>query len=235
MISEFLSFMKTSSKLLSVILFPILTVLSGAAADPVEAVGYLRLVNAIAAGSGNVSVRVDGQKIYANGYRFGAVTGGFGLAPGIHKLEVQRDGVKAESRDVTVVKNLTQTLVAYAEKIPTADGKLAFYQAQLKALTPRDVAKGKVATFVSVSRKPLLRVDVRGPGGKWQPVEVPRLRTAETPILLARGYVALISGGRPLDAIPVAEPGNYVVVLFDDARGRLHTVSFRDDGELTGD
>ncbi len=227
--------MKMSSKLLRVIFYLSLTTARVAAEDVVEPVGYLRFVNGIAAGSGNVRVRVDGQEIYPKGYSFGAVTGGFGLPPGVHKLEVRRDGVKDESSDVTVVKNLTQTLVAHAEQIPAADGKPAFYQARLMSLTPRDVAKGKVATFVSVSGKPLRRVDVRGLDGKWQPVEVPRLGNLEFPITLGRGYVALKSGGRPLDAIPVAEPGNYVVVLFDDAKGRLHSVSFRDDGELTGD
>jgi hypothetical protein len=102
-------------------------------------------------------------------------------------------------------------------------------------LQPRDVTKGKVATFISVSRTPQLRVDLRGPDGKWKAVEVPSLGTSEVPILLGRGYVALRYGGRPLDAIPVAEPGNYVVVLFDDSQGRLRSVSFRDSGEFTGD
>ncbi len=227
--------MKTSFKILRIIACLALAVSCLVAADPVEPVGYLRIVNGIAAGSGNVSVRVDGQEIYPKGYRFGAVTGGFGLAPGVHKVEVRREGVLDGRADVTVVKNLTLTLVAHVEEIPAGDGKPVIYQARMMTLRPRDVVKGKVATFVSVSRKPLLRVDVRGPDGKWQAVEVPRLGTVEVPILLGRGYVALRSGGRPLDAIPVAEPGNYVVVLFDDSGGRIRSVSFRDYGQLSGD
>lgn len=227
--------MKTSFKWLRVIVLLVLTSYSFAAAAPIEAVGYLRFVNAIAVGSGNVSVRVDGEAIYPKGYRFGAVTGGVGLAAGIHKLEVRREGVRPVRLDVTVVENLTLTLVAHAEEIPARDGKPVLHQARLMTLTPRDVMKGKVATFVSVSRAPQQRVEIRGTDAKWQPVEVPRLATVESPILLARGYVALRSGGKPLDAIPVAESGNYVVVLFDDSRGRLRSVSFRDYGELTGD
>lgn len=214
------------------IVWLVLTVARLAAADPV---GYVRIVNGIAVGSGNVSVRVDGGPIYPKGYRLGAVTGGIGLEPGVHKVKVLREGVGDGTADVTVEKNLTQTLVAYAEEIAAEDGKPARQQASLLVLKPREVAKGKIATLVSVSRTPLLRVGVRGPGGKWKTLEVPRLGTVECPIVLGRGYVALRSGGRPLDAIPVAEPGNYVVVLFDDARGRLHCVSFRDSGELTGD
>lgn len=227
--------MKTSFKLVHIIACLVLADTYLAVADTADQVGYLRLVNAIAEGSGNVSVLVDGDVIYPKGYRFGAVTGGIGLLPGVHKVMVLRKGVRKAILNVTVIKNLTISLVAHAEEIPAKDGTPALYQARLMALTPRDVPKGKVATFVSVSRTPLLPVDLRGPDGKWKSVEVPHLGSIETPILSGRGYVALRSGGRPLDAIPVAEPGNYVVVLLDGPKGALHSVSFRDCGEVTGD
>lgn len=227
--------MKASFKSFHVMVCLFLAVSWLAAEDSVAPLGYLRIVNGIAPGSGNVRVRVDGQEIYPKGYRFGAVTGGIGLAPGVHKAEIQREGVVDGSVDVTVVRNLTVTLLAYAEEIPAINEKPARHQARLMALAPREVEKGKLATFVSLSRTPLLQIDVRGPDGKWHTEEVPRLRPVECPILLVRGYVALKSGGKSLDAIPVAEPGNYVVVLFDDTRGRLCSVSFRDSGEIAGD
>ncbi|MES2474729.1 MAG: hypothetical protein V4640_03030 [Verrucomicrobiota bacterium] len=204
-------------------------------AEPVEPLGYLRFVNGIAAGSGMVSVRVDGKDLYPNGYRFGAVTGGIGLAPASHQVEVRRDGVKSGRAEVTVKKGHAATVIAFAEELATEEGKPVQFRAQLMTVTPRVVKEGKVATFVSVSRAPLLRVDVRQPDGKWRAVELPRLATAEIPISLDRGYVALKSAGKALEAIPVADSGNYVVVLFDDAQGVLHAVNFRDSGEIAGD
>lgn len=227
--------MKTSFRLLRVIIGLALAVSRLAVAESLESVGYLRLVNAMGSGSGNVMVRVDGAEVYPKGYRFGAVTGGIGISPGVHKMGIQREGVLDGNFDVTAVKGLTVTVIAYTGEVPARGGKPVDHRARTMVLTPREVTKGKVATFVSVSRKPLLQVDVRGPDGKWKAVEVPRLGTVESPILLGRGYVALRSDGQPLDAIPVAEAGNYVVVLFDDVNGRLRSVSFRDSGEITGD
>lgn len=227
--------MKTSFRLSCLIVISALTGWCFSAEPAGEPLGYLRLVNTIAAGAGNVSVRVDGGEVYPKGYRFGAVTGGIGLTPGVHQVEVRREGVLTGSAEVTVVSKLTLTLVAHAEEIPAAGGKPLRHQARLLELVPREVGKGKVATFVSVSQTPRVPMWVRKEDGGWDAVEVTRLKPVETTIQVARGYVALRSGGRPLDAIPVADPGNYVVVLFDDDKGRLRSVSFRDDGEVGGD
>jgi hypothetical protein len=227
--------MKTIFNIAGTVVCLVLTGLGVAVAEPAGEVGYLRLVNAIARGSGRLGVRVDGAEIYPKGYQPGAVTGGIGLATGNHKLEVRSEGVRVGRGDVKILKNHTVTVVVHAEEIPEGADRPARFAARLLPLALPQVENGKVATLVSVSRKPLLRVEVRGIDGKWMPVEVMRLGTAETPLVLGRGYVALRSGGRALDAIPVAEAGNYGVVLFDDAKGRLCSVSFRDCGELAGD
>ncbi len=210
---------------------------SGSRAEemPVGGGGFIRIVNGVSHGSGNVSVRVDDREIYAPGYKAGAVTGGIGLSPGGHRVTFSRDGVATGRTRITVETGMTLTLICYSEVATQADGEVDRPKVKILRLKAKESEKGKIATFVSVSRLPELRVDLQGSDKKRQEIRVKRLATSELPVEQVRGYVALRSGGRPLEAIPVAEDGNYVVVLFDDANGSLRSVSFRDWGMLAGD
>lgn len=202
---------------------------------PAPGGGFIRIVNGINHGIGNVSVRVDDREIYPPGYKAGAVTGGIGLNPGDHRVTFRRDGATTGNTRITVEKGMTLTLICYSEEVTKADGLAALPKVRILRLKPKETKMGKIATFVSVSQTAELQVDLRNPDKKWQEIRVKRLGTSAVPVEQVRGYVALRSGGHPLDAIPVAEDGNYVVVLFDDAGGRLRSVSFRDSGALEGD
>ena len=42
-------------------------------------VGFVRIVNLVAAGEGNLNCSLDGQDLFAPGYKLGQKTGGMGL------------------------------------------------------------------------------------------------------------------------------------------------------------
>jgi hypothetical protein len=204
--------------------------------DPPKATyGFIRLANALAQGTGNVTLEVDGTNVSPSGYKMGDVTGGIRLKPGTHNVKISRDGVKEGTTKVIVALDDTTILIPFAEKVPASDTQPAHWEVRILRLKQQQVETGLSGTFVSVSQNPEIRVDLRDPKGNWTPVFVKRLATTQAPLLYPRGYVPLKSGGISLDPIPVSENGNYVVLLYDDEAGKLRTLNFRDVKFLSAD
>jgi len=96
---------------------------------------------------------------------------------------------------------------------------------RLKQLEPQSE---RSATFVSVSQNPELKVEMRDPDGKWTAAYVKRLSIAQLPIRYPQGYVPIKTGEVELASIPVADVGNYVVLLYDDPDDKTKALNFRD-------
>jgi len=228
--------MKTIFKLLSALLIVVVGHANAQEEPPTKTpYGFIRLANALAQGSGNVKLEIDGENIQPDGYKLGDVTGGIRLKPGSHNVKISRDGVKAGSTKVNVERNDTTILIPFAERIPASDTEPAHWEVRILRLKQKETETGLSGTFVSVSQNPEIKVDVREPSGKWNPVFVKRLSTAQAPLLYPRGYVPIKAGDVDLEAIPVAEAGNYVVLLYDDAGGKIQSLNFRDFKFLSAD
>jgi hypothetical protein len=197
--------------------------------------GFIRIANAIAPGTGNVNVLIDGNDVYPMGYKFGAVTGGVGLPPGAHSVTIRRAGVKEGTTKVNVEKDQTVTLIPFAEKVPATDQEPAHFAIRILRLKQKETQGGRSATFVSVSGMPELIAELRAPSGTWAKVSIKRLAIGETPILYPEGYAPVRVNGKEMESIPIGDPGNYVVVLYDDAEGNIKTVNFRDFKFLSAD
>jgi hypothetical protein len=199
------------------------------------ATGFIRIANAVAPGEGNLKVEVNGSNIYEPGYKFGAVTGGIGMPPGSHSVTISRDGVKMGSSKVTVLKDQTTTLIPFAERVPATDDEPAHFIIRILRLKQKEIQSGRSASFVSVSGQPEILAELREPAGKWQKVPVKRLMIGEAVIHYPEGYAPVRVNGKMMEPIPIGDPGNYVVVLYDDTEGNIQTVSFRDFKFLSAD
>ena len=191
-------------------------------------VGFVRLVNAVAQGEKALELLIDGEAMNPDGYQLGDVTGGIGLAPGSHQITVKREGVQPGSTRIDVVADNTTTLIPFAEKVPATDDKPAHWTIRILRLKQMEPETERTATFVSVSQTPEHEVEIRDPKGNWTKVAVKRLATVRTPILYPEGYVPLRTKTGKLPSIPVGEPGNYVVVLYDDATGATKALNLQD-------
>lgn len=198
-------------------------------------VGFLRIANTVAPGTGNVKVLIDGKDIYAAGYKFGAVTGGIGLPPGDHNVTIRREGVKEGTTKVGVAKDQTVTLIPFAEKVPATDQEPAHFAVRILRLQQKDTLDGRSASFVSVSGQPEVTVELRDPAGKWETVFVKRLAIGEAVIRYPEGYAPVKVNGNGIAPIPISDKGNYVVVIYDDAEGKIQAVNFRDFKFLSAD
>lgn len=196
---------------------------------------FIRIANAVAPGTANVNVLINGKDAYPSGYKLGAVTGGIGLPPGSHTVTIRREGVKEGTTKISLEKDQTVTLIPFAERVPATDQEPAHFVIRILRLKQKEVQGGRSASFVSVSGQPELLVEMRAPSGSWAKVPVKRLAIGETPILYPEGYAPVRVNGKEMESIPIGEPGNYVAVLYDDAEGNIKAVNFRDFKFLSAD
>ncbi|MES2439656.1 MAG: hypothetical protein V4584_11340 [Verrucomicrobiota bacterium] len=197
--------------------------------------GFIRIANTVAPGEGNVKVVVDGKDVYPPGYKFGAVTGGIGLAPGSHSVTITRQGLKEGTTKVQVDKDQTVTLIPFAERVPATDQEPAHFAVRILRLKQKEIQDGRSASFVSVSGQPEVVAELRDPSGKWEKVFVKRLTIGEATIRYPEGYAPVKVNGNEMEPIPISDTGNYVIVLYDDPDGKIHSVNFRDFKYLSAD
>jgi len=206
--------------------------------DPAAAAdkpGFVRLVDVLAQGQDKLLVFIDGESINPDGYILGDVTGGIGLKPGTHEIAFKRPGVSDGVTHLNLAAEHTITLIPFAERVAATDDKPAHWAMRILRLRQLEPVTKRSATFVSVSQTPELEVEISAPNGKWTAVTVKRLTTSQSPILYPEGYVPLRCRSRPLPPIPVGEPGNYVVLLYDDANGALQALNLQDYKYLSAD
>jgi hypothetical protein len=227
--------MKTTSnkwlRRLAAGLLPLLFLTALAAQDEAPKVGFLRLVNAVAAGSGNLHLKIDGEEMYAKGYTMGQRTGGIGLLAGSKKVTVTKEGVEDGSTTVQLGAGETITIVAFAEKVPAEDDKPERWEARILRLKQRDVEKGYRLTVLSTCKQPelLFETDIQG---RDKPVasSVKRLMTSTVDLGGAGGDITVRLRGseKILNSFRPDDPGNYVMLLYDGEDGEVRAIYFYD-------
>lgn len=196
---------------------------------------FIRIANAVAQGTENVKVTIDGKDVFPKGYKFGAVTGGIGVTPGSHTVVIKREGVDEGTTKVVLEKDQTVTLIPFAELVPATDQEKAHYAVRILRLKQKEVPEGRSASFVSVSGQPEVTVELKEPKGTWEKVFVKRLAIGQATIQYPQGYAPVRINGKDAQSIPIADEGNYVVVLYDDLEGNIQSVNFRDFKYLSAD
>ena len=219
--------MKTIFKSL---VFLLTTYISASAGkDPtVVPMAFIRVVDAIAKGSGPLNVFFDGEDMRPKGYQLGDATGGIGLKPGTHKVKFVREGVVEGMTTVILEKDQTVTLIPFAELVPATDQKPAHFRVQILRLKQKSVDSGRVVTFVSVSARPELKAELMNDDGTWVGAFVKRLAIAEVGMKSSQAFVPVKLNGNMTNPIPMGGVGNYVMVLYDDADSKVQSLYFRD-------
>lgn len=220
--------MKTIFRLLVLILGAVVAY----AQDGPPEIGFIRLVNVVAPGEGNTGLRIDGEEMYPKGYKLGQRTGGIGLKAGQRKIEVSKEGVEDGKTSVSVVTGETTTLVAFAEKVETEDEDEPFkWKARILKLKQKDAEKGYRLTVISVCSKPDVTFRIATEARRaLELITVKRFDTGSVDLGMARGDVELRLKGvdEVLCGLSLDEPGNYVVVIYDDGEGKEQALTFYD-------
>jgi len=197
--------------------------------------GFVRMLNAVAVGSGPLQFLIDGTPIRKKGYQTANVTGGIPLKTGSYRLGFRREGVKEGETRVQVTADDTTILIPFAEEVPATEKEPAHWAIRILRLKQHQAEDHRVATFVSVSKKPEIKIELRQSDLKWEPLLVKRLQITRTDIKQSKGYVPVRSGDLELSAISVGPTGNYVSVLYDDEEGVVRSKTFQDYKYLSAD
>ena len=193
-----------------------------------EPVGFVRMLNAVGIGTGKLEFMIDGKAVRPGGYQLGNVTGGIALKPANYKVTFRREGVKEGETQVLVKVDDTTILIPFAEEIPATETEPAHWDIRILKLKQHESEDKPTASFVSVSRVPELKVEIRQSDGKWESVSVKRLGIARAEIKQSRGYMSVRCKDQELSAVSVGAAGNFVSVLYEDDQGVLRSKTFQD-------
>lgn len=219
--------MKKIFKLLA-LLTTLATALSAQEEKP--QIGFVRIVNAVSPGTGNARFVVDGRNLFEDGYQLGQMTGGYGVSVGSRKIEVEKDGVQKGTTQLSIGLGETITLIAFAERLPAKDlDEAPKWTIKLLRLKQENVERGYGLSLVSVCSPPETAVDLNLMGsGKNVRVAAKRLSITKAEIGKSRSEVVVKQGENTLTMVSLDSPGNYVVILFENAAGKTEAISFYD-------
>ena len=222
--------MKMISKILAatLCLFGVISSANGKATSP--EVGFLRIINAIAPGNGTTRVLIDGEELFPKGYQLGQRSGGIGLAAGPHTVTLQKNGVESGTTKFDLKSGETLSLIGFAEKIPATDDHAPpRWTTKILKLKLSDPERGFRMTLLSVCDLDEVKVDAIIPGQKdITTAHVKRLSTAVIDLGNTRSEAMVKVGGEIITTVSPDEPGNHVVVLYQDAEGKIRALTFFD-------
>jgi hypothetical protein len=194
-------------------------------------VGFIRLVNAVGPGTGNINLKIDGKDKYPTGYKLGQRTGGIGLPVGAKKITVTKEGVEEGSTNLMVKQGETVTLVAFAEKVPAKDEKPEHWAMRILLLKQRDAEDGFRLTVLSMCDEQETLFAYQKEADKEPTMtSVKRLMTTTIELGKRGGDVVLYQRDKKtlLSMFRPDNKGNYVVMLYNDGTGALKALYFYD-------
>jgi len=222
--------MKMISKTLAatLCLFGVISSANGKATSP--EVGFVRIINAIAPGNGTTRVLIDGEDLFPKGYQLGQRSGGIGLAAGPHTVTLQKNGVESGTTKIDLKSGETLSLIGFAEKIPAIDEDAPpRWTTKILRLKQSDPEHGFRMTLLSVCDLDEVKVDAIILGKiHITTAHVKRLATAAIDLGNTRSEAMVKVGGEIISTVSPDEPGNHVVVIYQDAEGKIRALTFFD-------
>lgn len=222
--------MKMISKIFAATLCMFASMFSAIGKEGSPEVGFLRIINAIAPGNDTTRVLIDGEDLFPTGYQLGQRSGGIGLAAGTHTVTLQKNGVESGTTKINLKSGETLSLIGFAEKIPaTDDNAPPRWMTKILKLKQSDPEHGFRMTLLSVCDLDEVKVDAIIPGQKDITIaHVKRLSTAAIDLGSTRSEAMVKVGGEIISTVSPDEPGNHVVVIYQDAEGKIRALTFFD-------
>jgi hypothetical protein len=221
--------MKTISKISAIAFFMITGVMHVMGNEPSSEVGFLRIINAITQGHGTTRVLIDGEDLYPKGYQLGQCSGGIGLAAGSHTVTFEKNGVKSGTTKIDLPAGETISLIGFAEKIPADDDHARpRWMTKILKLKQSDPERGYRMTLLSVCKADEVTVDATIAGKTIATAHVKRLKSAHIDLGSSRNEAMIKVGGKIITTVSPDEPGNHVVVLYQDEAGKVRALTFFD-------
>lgn len=220
--------MKTISNILILLFATCAIVLAQGGTAP--QVGFIRIVNAISPGNGNASFLINGRDLYKDGYALGQTTGGYGVKAGNIEVQVRKEGVATGTTRITLATGETMTVIAFAERVPSKNSDdPPKWEIKLLRLKQQDVESGYGVSFISVCKPEEIALDLTVEGrDRVEKAIAKRLSISKVALGTKRGEILVSHEDKVLTNISPDSPGNYVVIVFENAEGAIQALSYYD-------
>jgi hypothetical protein len=145
-------------------------------------------------------------------------------------VTLQKNGVESGTTKVDLKSGETISLIGFAEKIPATDEDAPpRWMTKILRLKQSDPERGFRMTLLSVCDLDEVKVDAIIPGKKdITTAHVKRLSTAVIDLGSTRSEAMVKVGDEIISTVSPDEPGNHVVVLYQDADGKIRALTFFD-------
>jgi hypothetical protein len=145
-------------------------------------------------------------------------------------VEVRKAGVGKGGTRIHLEAGETMTVIAYAERVATKNpDEPPKWELKLLRLKQQEAAGRYGLSLVSVRTAEETAVELAVTGrNKVEKAFAKRLTISKTDLGRVRGEVMVRLGARVLTIISPDSPGNYVVILYESAEGRVEALSYYD-------
>jgi hypothetical protein len=193
------------------------TVLGQGAPQP----GHFRFVNA-AGLSGKISLTIDTLKLKPEGFASGDTTGSIGILPGSKKITATSTEAGTATATLTVQPNDSNTIIAYCKvtRDPVTNAPKKSLQLLQRANPP--TSNGRHFQLMYVSSQPTVDVVING-----MPKHINAMREVNEQELPGAN-IKVEQAGRVIVQFDSPQAGNFLVLLYDDAAGKLAGVVLPD-------
>lgn len=193
-------------------------------------VGFVRIIDGIAPGTGLTHLMIDGEDIFPKGYQLGQSTGGLGIKAGPHRVTFQKAGVKTGTTQFTLLKGETISLIGFAEQ-ELAEDQMAppRWKTKILKLKQSDPTSGYQIELISLCPQDELRIQTETQGeNKIKSIVAKRMIVTRITLGKSKVETLMKLNREILTVISPEEPGTYVVVLYQDETGKVKAISFHD-------
>ena len=191
--------------------------------------GFLRIVNVVAVGEGNLNLKMAGKSYWPKGFKLGERTGGFRMRSGKIAFMLEKEGCTTSTRSIEVVKGETQTLVCYADPLRDESGRIVEWELKIARLKQREPEQGLHFTIISFCEEQELELEVLETVSEVsQMVTVAKMKARRVKIEGGLVSVHIMHRDKVVERLATDQKGNYVVMLYTDAEGAQKGVTFYD-------
>src|SRR3954451_15941854 len=183
--------------------------------------GNFRFANA-AGLTGKVLLMIDTVKPKPEGFAAGETTGSIGMLTGAHRFTASNAEAGSASATLNLQPGASTTMIAYCQIAvdPRTNAPKKALQLLQRANPP--VNGGKHFQLLYLSNKPTADVVMNG-----APAQLGAMREVNGGELPG-GKIKIEQAGKTVVTFTAPQPGNFLVILYDDAAGKLAGVVLPD-------
>jgi len=182
--------------------------------QPAPEPGQFRFANA-AGLSGKVSLMIDTLKVKPEGFAAGETTGLIGMLAGSHKFTVSNAEAGTATATLALQPSASTTMIAYCKvAVDPRTNTLKKGLQLLQRVNPPPNA-GRHFQLLYVSNRPFVDVALNG-----APTRINALREVKG-AELSGGDIKVEQADKSIVTFTAPQAGNFLVLLYDDAAGKL--------------